>query len=65
MDHINIAGKFMASFDVTLLFTKISLFETIDIISRDSDFPTPPASNFKLLLIMYTKDVQFQFNSDI
>lgn len=43
MDHINIAGKFMASFDVTLLFTKISLFETIDIIFRYSDFLTPPA----------------------
>ena len=65
MNHINIAGKFMASFDVTSLFANIPLLKTIDIICQHSDILPLLVSEFKRLLIMCTKDVHLQFNNVI
>ncbi|VDP40779.1 unnamed protein product [Schistosoma margrebowiei] len=65
MNHINIAGKFMNSFDVTSLFTKIPLLETKDIICQHPYILRLPAIEFKRLLFLCTKDFQFQFNNTI
>ncbi|KAH9595701.1 hypothetical protein MS3_00000856 [Schistosoma haematobium] len=65
MNHINITGKFMVSFDVTSLFKKIPLLETIDIICQHSDILPLPVPKLKRLSHICTKDVQFQFNDII
>ncbi|VDO66433.1 unnamed protein product [Schistosoma margrebowiei] len=52
MNHINIAGKFTISFDVTSLFKKIPLLETIDIICQHSDILPLPVPEFKRLLLI-------------
>lgn len=55
----------MVCFEMTSLLTKITLQITIDIIFEQSNLLSLPVPELERLLIMYTKDVQFQFDDTI
>lgn len=65
LNYINIAGKSMVYFEMTSLLTKITLQITIDLIFEQSNLLSLPVPELERLLIMYTKDVQFQFDDTI
>ena len=61
-------NSFVASFDVKSLFTNVPLEEVIEICINklyEIDKPKMNKNNFKKLLQLSTRDVQFSFNSQI
>ena len=65
LENSSISNKFMVSFDVSSLFTKIPLEETVEIICQHAELTPLPKDVLKQLLLMCTKDVQFQFNNTL
>ena len=58
----NLSGKFLVSYDVTSLFTKIPLQETIDIILNQNPNLNITKKGLKKLFIFATSHAHFLFN---
>ncbi|CAH8477181.1 unnamed protein product [Schistosoma mattheei] len=63
LDNLNVSDKFMVSFDVSSLFTNIPLEETVEIICEYPELLPLPPQEFKQLLFLCTKNIQFKFNN--
>ncbi|CAH8571709.1 unnamed protein product [Heterobilharzia americana] len=68
LEHVNIKGKFMCSFDVNSLFTNVPLVKTIDILCgyiSVHKFPIPiTLDHLKQLLLLCTNNIKFTFEGE-
>nr|CAH8838839.1 unnamed protein product [Trichobilharzia regenti] len=65
LENLNISNKFIVSFDVSSLFTKIPLEETIQIMCQHAELLPLSKNEPKELLLICTKDVHLQFNNTL